>query len=72
MDKHVLEQKIKELEELLVKVNNKKREVDKELTGLRYQLYDILEQEDSNKAPLDTSFLDEPEWSGFSLESEKE
>ena len=70
MEKHVIEQKIKELEELLVKVNNKKREVENELTGLRYQLYDILEKEDADKPPIDTSFLDDPEWSGFDLKSE--
>jgi len=65
MDKASLEQRIKDLEELLVKVNNKKKEVDSELTGLRYQLYDILEKEESNKPPIDTSFLDDEEWSGF-------
>ncbi len=66
MDKQSLEQRIKELEELQVKIEKKKKEVDSELTGLRYQLCDILEEEESSKPPLDTSFLDDdPEWSGF-------
>ena len=66
MDKENLEKRIRELEELKIKIKKKKKEVDDELTGLRYQLCDILEEEESNKPPLDTSFLDDdPEWSGF-------
>jgi hypothetical protein len=65
MDKESLEKRIKELEDLKIKIENKKQEVDMELTGLRYQLCDILEEEESSKPPLDTSFLDNPDWSGF-------
>lgn len=73
MDKTSIEKKIKELEELKIKVENKKKEVNAELTTFRYQLYSILEEENRkkkeeeyNRPQIDSSFLDEPEWSGFS------
>ena len=65
MDKDSLEKKIAELEELKVRIENKRKEVDKELTILRYKLCDIIAEEEANKPPLDTSFLDDPDWSGF-------
>lgn len=65
MDKVDIEKKIAELEELKIKIKKKKKEVDTELTNLRYKLYEILEEEKANRPLSDTSFLDDPEWSGF-------
>lgn len=71
MDKDSLEKKMKELEELKVKIEKKKKEVEEELAGYRLQYYKIIEEEnekqreDESKNPPDTSFLDSEDWSGF-------
>jgi hypothetical protein len=73
MDKDTLLIKINELDAILKKIDKKKKEIEKELSSLRYKFYAILEEEElkkkeeeSNRPPPDTSFLDNEDWSGFS------
>ena len=71
MNKDNLEKKIKELEELKVRIKKKEKEVEDELVVLRLQYYKIIEKEALKKKeeelrnPPNTSFLDNDEWSGF-------
>lgn len=72
MDKATIEQKINELEALKKRIDDKRKEVEKELTDFRFQLYSIIQEEnkkkkedEANAPPKDMSFLDTPEWSGF-------
>ena len=72
MDKETLKKRIEELEALKKKIDEKRKEVDKQLLELRPQYYKYVEEEnkrrkeeEAKKPSPDTSFLASKDWGGF-------
>jgi len=72
MDKDTITAKIKELEDIQIRIEIKKKEVNKEIMDLRSQYYRIVDKENAEKkkikeakGPPDMSFLDDAGWSDF-------